>query len=229
MRHALTEDCHVKISEMEQCHESYLAAEAEIRERVERREFPAVFDPCRKSFDQIGPAVQFRRRREISPEFPPLTPLDVVLTYAPPLFERTVLESLVDWLRASRRILAAHPTNYWDLANAALAQEDAVRTAWNEIARQPGVVLADLLARLPVIRSGIERTLPIWETLGIVVCQRHGLDTRLCLRTRLDEEIEAVCPACGVRGRGKKEILWRNTTCKKCGASGHYHLVCPAL
>lgn len=111
----------MKISEMEQCHERYLAAETQIRERVGRREFPALFADCTRSLAQIGPAIQFRRRGEMTPEIPPLTPMDTVLTYAPPMFERSVLQLPLDWLKASRRIFAAHSTEYWDLANAALA------------------------------------------------------------------------------------------------------------
>jgi len=219
----------MKISELEQIHADYLAAEVRIQERVGRREFPAVLDECTAALQHLGPAVQFRRRRQITPETPPLTPLDVILTYAPPLFEHAVLMSLMEWLKASRRILASHPTNYSELAKAALVREDVARQAWNQIEREPGVLLGGLIDRLPVGRKSIEEILPTWEKLGIVICERTGFDVRLSLRTRLDEEIEAVCPACGVHGHAKKEVLWRHTNCKKCGASGHYHLICPAL
>ena len=35
---------------------------------------------------------------------------------------------------------------------------------------------------------------------------------------------QGVCPACGVRGKGRKELFFRPVPCKRCGAEGHYHI-----
>jgi hypothetical protein len=84
----------MKIAELEAHHAACVDAERSIRAMVENREFPAVLSFCVESFPHILPAIQFRKKREMTPEIPALLAFTTICRYAPPLFEHAVIESL---------------------------------------------------------------------------------------------------------------------------------------
>ncbi|MFZ5832720.1 MAG: hypothetical protein ACOY3P_21745, partial [Planctomycetota bacterium] len=69
---------------------------------IERLEFPGVFSICVSAFGHLVPALTYRRKKGIAPEVPELLPFTAIWTYAPPLFEHSVLESLLTFVNSSR-------------------------------------------------------------------------------------------------------------------------------
>jgi hypothetical protein len=74
----------VKIAELEAHHDACVESERIIREMVDKHDFPAVFSVCIGSFPHIVPAIRYRKKREITPDFPALLAFTTICKYAPP-------------------------------------------------------------------------------------------------------------------------------------------------
>ena len=213
----------MKISEMEVHHDQYLALEARIRAMVDSRKFPDVFSVCLASFPNIVPAIKYRKQRGIEPETPNLLAFSTICKCAPPLFEHTALESLAEFVK-SERVLARHANDYVQDIEAALSQEEIARSLWDHLERQPGALQRDLCKELGIDQDTAVAIVELWEQLGVISRRQEDNSYRLYFRSRFDAEAEGVCPACGVRGKGCKELFFKPTSCKKCGAEGYYHI-----
>lgn len=213
----------MRIAEMEQHHDQYMALEARIRTMEVNHEFPRVFAVCEASFPHLVPALSFRKKRGIEPETPEFLSLLVICRYAPVLFEHEILESAAAFVK-STRVLAKHDSDYERMIQAALEREEAARVLWDCLEEQPGVLERDVHERLGIPRDRVLAVVERWEHLGIVVRAPKHDGLRLFLQSRLDAETEGVCPACGVRGKGRKELFFKPMPCRKCGAEGYYHI-----
>ncbi|MGO8752567.1 MAG: hypothetical protein ACLQNE_42045 [Thermoguttaceae bacterium] len=213
----------MKISEMENCHDEHAALEDRIRTMADNREFPAIFPVCVESFPQIVPAIKFRKQRGITPEIPKLQSFRIICKYAPPLFAHSFIEALLDFVK-STRLLAKHENGYLQAAEAALEREEMARMIWGHVARRPGALQRELRTTLGIDQDVAVELLETWEQLGVVVQQQETNSYRLYLRTQLDAEVEGRCPACGVHGKGRKELFLKTISCKRCGAEGYYHI-----
>ena len=213
----------MKISEMEVHHDQYLTLESQIRAMVDGRKFLEAFSVCLQSFPNIVPAIKFRKQRGIEPETPSLLAFGTICKYAPPLFEHVALESLATFVK-SERVLARHENDYVQDIESALAREEIARVLWNHIERQPGVIQRHLRKELGVDQDAAVVIVELWEQLGVISRRQEDNSYRLYFRSRFDVEAEGVCPACGVRGKGRKELFFKRTSCKKCGAEGYYHI-----
>ena len=94
-----------------------------IEEMLQKGQFSGLFSVCTQSFQDIVPAIKFRKKREMQPETPRLLALSVICQYAPPLFEHAVLESLLEFVK-SNRLLAKHENGYLEQAEDAPADPD---------------------------------------------------------------------------------------------------------
>ena len=214
----------MKIAEMEDHHDEFLATEHTIQSMVADREFPAVFSVCEDSFPHIVPALKFRKKREIHPEWPELSSFRIICKYAPPLFEHEVLESLLDFVKTTR-LLAKHENGYVESIGAALEAEKVARELWNHLDKVPGSLQQDIGKRLGVSQQTAVTIVDVWEELGVIRRDEENRGGGLHLQSRLDASVEGICPACGVRGKGPKSAFWKRIDCQRCGANGYYHIV----
>lgn len=214
----------MRIAEMEDHHDQLMALEARIAEMEGNLEFPEVFQVCEASFPHIVPAIKFRKRREITPETPQLRLFGVLWKYGPPLFEHTALESALGFVR-STRLLAKHENGYLQAAEVAMEREEAARILWNHLERQPGVLQRRIGQELNLDRDVTVGILDAWEELGVVARIREKNTYKLYLGTRLYEETEGICLACGLRVKGRKYHLLKPVSCQRCKAKDFYHIV----
>jgi len=214
----------MRIAEMEDHHGQLVALEAKIAEMERNVKFPEIFQICEDSFPHIVPAIKFRKRREITPETPPLRLFGVLWKYGPPLFEHAALESALDFVR-STRLLAKHEDGYLQAAEAAMEREEAARILWNHLDRQPGFLQRNIGQQLNLDRDVTVGILDVWEKLGVVARMPDKNTYKLYLGTRLDEETEGICLACGLRVKGRKYHLLKPVSCQRCKAKDFYHIV----
>ncbi len=214
----------MRIAEMETHHSEFIAAERAIRTMVGKREFPAVFSVCEASFPHIAPAIKYRKKREIHPETPELASFRIICKYAPPLFEHAILESLLDFVK-STRVLAKHENDYTQAIERAIEDEEIARSLWSHIEARPGFLQRHIREELGVSRQSAVAMVEIWEELGVIRREEHNRSYRLSFRSQLDQPVEGLCPACGIRGKGPKVAFLKALSCQKCGASGYYHIV----
>jgi hypothetical protein len=213
----------MKIAELEGHHDALDDSEQTIRAMVESREFPKVFSVCTASFSHIVPAINFRKKRDIQPEVPELAAFATICRYAPPLFEHGAIESLFEFV-SSTRVLTQHEKDYLSSVEAAQKQEQVAHALWNHLEKQQGMLQREIRAELGVAQEDAVAIIELWEELGVVDRQSEDRSYRLYFRTRLDAEVAGLCPNCGVRGRGRRELFFRSFACQKCNAEGYYHI-----
>jgi hypothetical protein len=213
----------MKIAELEAHYDAYTDSERIIRAMVENGEFPKVFSVCTESFPHIVPAITFRKKRSITPELPDLSAFSTICEYAPPLFEHTAIELLVEFVNSSR-VFVESEKRFRHSIEVARKREHLAHRLWNHLECHPGLLQRDICTELGVVQEYAVNIVEIWEKFGILDRQPEGRGYRLCFRTRLDMDAAGVCPNCGARGRAHKELFFRSFNCQKCGALGHYHI-----
>ena len=213
----------MKIAELEAHHNAYNDSERVIQAMVDKREFPKVFSVCTASLPHIVPAITFRKKRGIMPETPDLSAFATICNYAPPLFEHSAIELLLDFTK-SARILADSDKRFLHSIEAAQKRERLAQRIWSHLERHPGVLEREICTELGIVQEGVANIVEIWERFGILDRTPDGRSYRLCFHTRLDMEAVGVCPNCGVRGKAHKELFFRSLKCHKCDAVGHYHI-----
>jgi len=215
----------MKKADMENHHDEYTALEARISAMVGKRDFPAVFPVCVATFEHIVPAIKHRRQSGIEPEMPALLSFGVICDYAPLLFEHSILESLLAFVR-STRLLTRHENGYLERAESASKREETARVLWNHLEQNPGVLEQSISQQLGVSHDIVVEIVEVWGEFGIVVRKKEQGGDRLHLRSVLDAEVQGVCPNCGIRGTGRKELFFKPISCQKCGVVGYYHIKC---
>jgi hypothetical protein len=213
----------MKISEMEIYHDALTDLEAKIQSMLENRKFPEVFSACVMTFPTIVPSIRYRKKRNIEPEMPNLLAFHVICKYAPPLFEHIALTSLFEFVKSTRQ-LTKDKIGYIEMAESALEQEEMARSLWNYLAQHPNATEKDIGREMNWDHGAMREIIGVWEELSLVICRQEQDGIRLDFVTRLNSEMEGVCPNCGVRGKGPKEAFFRKTSCRKCGVEGHYHI-----
>lgn len=216
----------MKIAELEAHHEACVHAERTIRSMVERREFPGVFSVCIASFEHILPAIKCRKKRDITPHIPSIFAFTTISIYAPPLFEHSAIESLLEFVRSSR-VLVQSEDSLLDVVGDAMKRELLAQKLWNHLDRNPGTLQRDVTTELGIAQEDATKVIEIWEELGIVDRKPDDGCYRLQFHTRIGMEAVGMCPKCGVRGKGRKELFFQPVTCQKCGITGQYHIDYP--
>jgi hypothetical protein len=213
----------MKIAELEAHHDAYADSEDTILAMVDNREFPKVFSVCTASFSHILPAINFRKKRGITPETPDFSAFTTIWKYAPPLFEHTAIEALLEFVNSSRALMQSEK-EILTSTEAACKREQLAHRLWNHLERNSGMLQRDIRTELGAVQEDAVNIVEVWEELGIMDRQSEDRSYRLYFRTRLDTDMVGLCPNCGVRGKGRKELFFRSVTCKKCGTVCHYHI-----
>jgi hypothetical protein len=213
----------MKIAELEAHHDAYEDSEETILAMVDSGEFPKVFSVCMASFPHIVPAISYRKKRGIAPETPDFSAFTTICKYAPPLFEHTTIESLLEFINSSR-VLVQSEKRFLESIEAALRHEKIAHKLWNHLESHPGTFQPNIRTELGVVYEDAVDIVEVWKELGILDRQPEERSYRLNFRTRLDTEVAGLCPNCGVRGKGRKELFFRLMRCQKCGTEGFYHI-----
>lgn len=213
----------MKIAELEAHHDAFAESDQIIRAMANNGEFPKVFALCTESFPHIVPAIKFRKKRGLTPEMPELSAFNTICKYAPPLFEHSVMESLLEFVNSSR-VLVQSEKRLLDLIEIAQKREHLAHRLWSHLERHPGMLQRDIRTELGVVQEDAVSIVELWEELGVLDRQSEDGSYRLYFRTRLDAEAVGICPNCGVRGKGRKELFFRSVACQKCSTDGYYHI-----
>jgi hypothetical protein len=216
----------MKISEMEYHHGEYTSLEGKIKKMQDNREFPAIFSVCIETFPHIVPAIQYRKKREIEPEMPDWSAFDIICTYAPPLFEHAAIESLFEFVK-STRVLAKHDIGFFQAVETAIEHEEIARVLWHSIDQQPNALQKDIAGSLEYNQQTCVKIIDTWEELGVIIRNNEDFDSKIRLRSRLDEVVEGRCHNCGVQGKGRKELFYKSISCQKCGYDSYYYIKYP--
>ncbi len=213
----------MRIAELEAHYDALVESERTIRKMVDNYEFPAAFSVCLESFPHIVPAINYRKKRELTPEVPALLAFTTICKYAPPLFEHFAIESLWAFV-TSTRVLSQSEKNFLDSIETARRREQFAHTLWNHLENHSGMLQRDIRTELGVVQEDAAQMVEVWEELAVIDRQPEDRSYRLFFRTRLDTEMAGLCQNCGVRGKGRKELFFKPTKCQKCGTEDYYHI-----
>jgi hypothetical protein len=213
----------MKIAELEAHHDAYVASEDAIETMVSNHEFPGVFDVCVRSFPHIVPAIQFRKKREITPQTPPLLAFATICTYAPPLFEHAAIEAMSQFVR-SARVLAQHANDYLSALEAANRREELARRLWGHLERNRLALDRPAYSQLEVAQEDVAEVIDLWEELGVIARDSDDTTSGVNFRTQMDVEVEGLCHKCGTYSSGQKESFLKPLPCAKCGTLDYHHI-----
>jgi hypothetical protein len=124
----------------------------------------------------------------------------------------------------STRFFSQSMRSMLESADKARRREQLAHLLWNYLEQHPGAIQHDIGAKLSASQEETTAIVELWERLGILDRKTEDRSYRLHFRTSLDAEVDGACPACGVRGRGRKELFFRSAPCQRCGTKGHYYI-----
>jgi len=183
---------------------------------AEQQGFPKkAVDHALDAWTHIDGMMQYARRY-LDAQFDSIQAIDIVLRYAPLMFDFRALERLGGLLKDKRRIEKNTEVSLGDrLAEAEDRMWDNHRL-WHHLEWHPGQLQSELRQILGGNQDNWRAAAELWEKLGLVVRQVEANSYRLTLATRLGAVIEAKCYSCGHRVEAPKAMLLEDATCPSC-------------
>ena len=170
------------------------------------------------SWDHIDGMMQYERRYE-KKEFANIQGIEMILKYAPLLFDFPNLDKLEAVLKNYRRIEKNTSDNLADkLAEARALMWDAHRL-WDHLERHPETKQNKLRQLLGGDQEQWRSVVNTWDKMGLVRRAPEDGSYRLSLSTRMGKVVPGKCPACGGIVTAPKAMLLEKSACPRCGRS----------
>jgi predicted Zn-ribbon and HTH transcriptional regulator len=169
-----------------------------------------------EAWEYVDGMMKYERRFEDA-EFKSLPCIDLVLRYAPLLFDVSSLDRLGELLKKHRSV-EKHTTDDLE-ARLTKAREFLCRAhrLWSLIEQNPGITLDEVTARLGDKLRESPAMVARWEEMGLITRSQSRTGVSLRLTTRLESDALARCPSCGAKVQARKLSLWKEQRCPKCG------------
>ena len=167
------------------------------------------------AWEHIDGMMQYERKYE-KREFASIEAIDIVLKYAPLLFDLPRLDALESLLQERRRIDRDTSEDLGEkLTEARELMWDAHRL-WNHIEQSPGVRQDALRQLLGGDQERWRSICEAWEKMGLLGRTQQGNSYCLELLTRMGEVVSAKCSYCGCIVEAPKAMLLEVLTCTTC-------------
>lgn len=213
----------MRIAELESHYVEYRDKEKSIQQAISQNSLHLALHVSRDSLQHLIPATKYQKRKEVSLTTPFL-PIVVMCKYAPPLFERELLDSTREFV-VNDRSLTRSAEDYLSQIDEAILRIDCARTMWNRLELSGICTKHDLTDSLPAPKNKTSKILLTWETLGITErCENSDGEDSLQLRTRLSAKVEGACYECGLKGVGPKSGFFKHVKCTRCGREDFFHI-----
>lgn len=210
--------------ELEEDREKYNSLMSDARAALKHGLFHHAVELALSTWDHIDGMMQYERKYE-DREFASISAIDLVLKYAPLLFEFENLDRLESLLKTRKRIerdtsadMAAR------LEKARVQMWDAYRL-WEQLEQHSETRQDELRRELGGKQDTWRSIVECWEQVGVVSRSPEGGSYRIRLRTPLAEQIQGKCTECGFLWRMPKRDLLMKTNCQSCNKSVHFVLL----
>lgn len=150
-------------------------------------------------------------------EFESVGAIDLILKYGPVLFAVDALAEVEAVLKAKKRIDREASADLAALTQAARVRMMDCHQVWSLVEEQGSVLQAKLNDHLGGEQAYWRGLAERMEEVGVLKREFAGGTYWLTLRTRLEDVVEGVCPACGGKHRGVKEKMLEDGVCLACG------------
>jgi hypothetical protein len=205
----------MKKSEMEEHKAAYHLLVSGARSAIAQKDFSTAIGLATKSWKYVDGMMQFERKYEAK-EFDSVEGIDIVLAYAPLVFDFESLNELGELLKSQRRIDKHASDDLAGKLDHAKGSMHAARHLWNQLEaignRKEGDINSDVRSEL----EQHESILGLWEEMGITTRGLQGTSVTPRLCTRMDDQVAVKCPSCGVTGHASKSKILDEVKCPKC-------------
>ena len=183
-----------------------------------------VFDYCVETFQHIIPALRYWTKE--APENGPFSilPYRTIELLGPPLFAHDAIASMCEHV-SSNRYLKKAEFSFTQMIEDTLIREREALALWNWIERNSGGEQRSLWQEARVDRASGIKTLDQWVESGVVLRVPLGNTYKLQFASDLSAPVTGMCPNCGVVGKARRELVYKQHVCQRCGVEVFYHLV----
>lgn len=202
-------------AEMESHQGKYDALMAGARTAQRKGLYRQAVELALSSWEYIDGMMQYERKYE-DKEFDSIESIDMVLKYAPFLFDFQSLDTLESLLNSKRRIEKNTAADLGDKLAQARALMWDVHRMWDHLEQHPDVRQDELRQVLGGNQDKWRSMAEMWEKMGLIHRTPEGGSYRVKLSTRLGEVISAKCPSCGSLADAPKGMLLEELACPEC-------------
>ena len=208
-------------AEMEYDRAEYYAWIAKARAAQQKYLFGEAIALAMSSWDHIDGMMQYERRYESRESFN-IEGIEIVLQFAPLLFDFTRLEKLETFLKNQRRIAKnASDDLAAKISDAKVLMWEAHRF-WNHLEQHAEVRQDDLRREFGGGPDGWWFISETWEAMGLTRRIPEGGSYHLEFSTQMDLPALAKCPSCGAVVRAPKARFVEEVVCPKCQAEDYF-------
>jgi len=202
-------------NEMEAHHVEYNRLSEEVRKAQARGLYGDAIKLAKDSWSHIDGMLQYARRH-LKVEISSIDTIEVVLKYAPLLFDKSSLDEIGTLLKECRTVEKNTSENMGEkLSNARDLMWNAHRL-WNHIEHHSCVYQNTLRDTLGGDQDQWRRMVELWEKMGLLRRQRTGTSCQLSLATRFGELVTGKCQFCGELAEAPKAMFLEKVTCTQC-------------
>lgn len=200
-------------SEMEYHRASYNALVSKANLAQQHGRYAEALDVAISSWAHVDGMIQYERRFGVG-EVGRIEGLELVLEFAPLLFDFESLDKLEAFIKSNRRIDRNNSTDWHGrLARARSLMRDA-RILWNRL-ECAGCAYAEAVAFSGLDSDDLHSIAQLWHNIG-VLRRESNKGATLELMTDIEASTSAKCPSCGVVAKASKVKFLGEQSCPKC-------------
>ena len=208
----------MKKEEMEDHRARYAEAMGNARAALQKGLHRSAVETALSAWDYIDGMMQCERKSGTK-EFNSIEAIDLVLKYAPLLFDLSLLDRLESLLKTHRRIDKNTAASLPDKLAQARALMWAAHRLWDYLEEHPNAKQDELRQTLGGAQDQWRLIAETWEQMGLVNRAPEGRSYRLALSTRMGELVPGKCPSCGTIAEAPKAMFLEEFACAACEAT----------
>lgn len=170
-----------------------------------------------ESWGHIDGMMQYERRFN-NREFSSVEGIDMILKYAPLLFDYPNLDMLELLLKERRRIEKNTTQNLGEKLEKARQRMWEAHRLWSYLEQNPETEQDKLCQVLGGNKNTWRSMIDMWESMGLVCLEQEGDKTKLSLATRMGKVVPGKCSACGTLAEAPKAMFLNELNCSECGS-----------
>lgn len=211
-------------ADMEAHYSAYAALISEARAACRNGLYRKAIELALDSWEHIDGMMRYARKYE-GKEFKTIDGLDIVLKYAPMLFDFRSMNRLEVLLGEQRCLEKNTSQDVAEMLAKARSSMWYVHRLWEHLERC-GDATEDKLKKLSGgSRATLRTALDVWEKMGLLRRQATNGAERISLATRMGEVVSGKCPVCGCVAEAPKAILLEKTECPSCQRTEYFVLL----
>jgi phage FluMu protein Com len=208
-------------TEMEDHRAKYYVALDRVQSMLKQKLYVEAVKHAVTSWDYVDGMMQYERKYSVK-EFFTIESIEIVLKFAPLVFDRQSLNKLEALLTGQRRI---EKNTSADLAEKLTAARTLMSTAyriWSYLEKSPDCREDALDAVLGKQPGASNKVVKAWAEMELVHRIPDNRSHRIVLATRLSETIRGKCSSCGVVARATKVKFLKEVECPNCKSTSTF-------